>query len=71
MYEYGILKHVKVILRREREKRENNGGDKPNWGTLYVYVGMSQRNPLYNYYMLIKMTKKRKNPWTRLYHTAQ
>jgi hypothetical protein len=42
MYEYGTLKPVKVILRRGREKRENNGGNKPNLGTLYTYMKMSQ-----------------------------
>jgi hypothetical protein len=30
MYEYGTLKPFEVILRRGREKRENNGGDEPN-----------------------------------------
>jgi hypothetical protein len=34
MYEYGVLKAFEVILRRERGKRENNGGDEPNQGTL-------------------------------------
>jgi hypothetical protein len=33
MYECGILKHVKIIL-RNGWKRENNGGDEPNHGTL-------------------------------------
>jgi hypothetical protein len=36
------LKPIKVILRRGRGKRENNGGDEPNWGTLYIYMEMSQ-----------------------------
>jgi hypothetical protein len=40
MYEYGTLKPAKVILRRG--KRENNGGDEPNWGTFYAYMEMSQ-----------------------------
>jgi hypothetical protein len=26
LYEYGTLKTVEIILRREREKGENNGG---------------------------------------------
>jgi hypothetical protein len=30
MFEYGTLKPVKVILRRGRKKRENNGEDEPN-----------------------------------------
>jgi hypothetical protein len=42
MYEYGRLKPVKVILRKERGQRENNEGDKPNQCTLYAYMGMSQ-----------------------------
>jgi hypothetical protein len=29
MYGYGILKPVKVILRREKRKNENNGGVEP------------------------------------------
>jgi hypothetical protein len=42
MYKYGTLKPVKTILRRGREKRENNGGDEPNWATLYAHMRMSQ-----------------------------
>jgi hypothetical protein len=41
MYEYGTLKSVKVLLRRGR-KRENNGGNKPNQGTINVHMEMSQ-----------------------------
>jgi hypothetical protein len=53
VYEYETLKSVKVIpLWR---KRENNRGEEPNWGTIYVYVEISQQNPLYNYYIPIKM----------------
>jgi hypothetical protein len=40
--------------------RENNGGDEPNRGTMYVHTEMSQRNPLYNYHILIKTLKKTK-----------
>jgi hypothetical protein len=40
MYEYGLLRPVEVNSRRG--KRENNGGDETNWGTLYAYVEMSQ-----------------------------
>jgi hypothetical protein len=42
MYEYGTLKHIKIILRRESGKRGSNGGDEPNQGTLYAYTEMSQ-----------------------------
>jgi hypothetical protein len=46
MHEYGALKPVKVILRKGRKKRENNGGDEPKWGILYLYMEMSRRNLL-------------------------
>jgi hypothetical protein len=42
MYEYGILKHVEVILRRGSGKRKNNGGDEPNQETFYAYMEMLQ-----------------------------
>jgi hypothetical protein len=29
-------------LKKGREKKENNGGDEPNQGTLYAYMEMSQ-----------------------------
>jgi hypothetical protein len=61
VYEYGILKSVEVILRRGRGKRKNNGGNKPNRGIIYVYMEISQQNPLYNYYVLIKNIKNEKN----------
>jgi hypothetical protein len=41
-YEYGMLKSVYIILRRGQRKRENNGGDEPNLGTLYTYMEKSQ-----------------------------
>jgi hypothetical protein len=41
-YEYGTLKTVEAILRGERRKRENNGRNEPNQGTLYAYMEMSQ-----------------------------
>jgi hypothetical protein len=41
-YEYGTLKLVKVILPKEREKRENNGGVEPSCSTLYINMEMSQ-----------------------------
>jgi hypothetical protein len=47
MYEHGTWKPAEVIL-RGRRKRENNGGDEPNRGTLYAYMERSQQNPLYN-----------------------
>jgi hypothetical protein len=45
------------------KKREGGKGrimeeDEPNWGTFYAYMEMS-RNPLCNYYILIKMLRKR------------
>jgi hypothetical protein len=42
MYEYGMLKPVKVILRSRRKKRENNGGNEPNQGTLFANIERSQ-----------------------------
>jgi hypothetical protein len=39
-------------------RRNNNGEDEPNWGTIHVYMEMSQQNPLYNYHILIKTFKK-------------
>jgi hypothetical protein len=54
--EYGTLKPVQVILRRGR-KRGRSRRDETNWDTLYVYMEMSQRNPMYNYYILIKLLK--------------
>jgi hypothetical protein len=35
---------------------ENNGGDEPNWGMIHVYMEMSQRNPLNNYYKLTEIS---------------
>jgi hypothetical protein len=57
MYEYGTLKPVKVILRRGRGKRESKRRDESNQGTIYVCIERSQQNPLYKYYILIKMFK--------------
>jgi hypothetical protein len=42
MYEYRTSRHVKIILRRERRKRENNGGYEPNLDILYAYMEISQ-----------------------------
>jgi hypothetical protein len=58
IHEYGTLKPAEVILRRERGKKENNGRDEPNWGTVCVCMEMLQQNSLYNYYELRKMFKK-------------
>jgi hypothetical protein len=41
VYEYGALKPDEAIL-RSGERKENNGGDEPNQGTLYTYTEMSQ-----------------------------
>jgi hypothetical protein len=59
MCEYGILKPVKVILRRTGEEGEWWKWIKP--GTIHVYMEMSQWNPLYNYHIIkniFKMFKK-------------
>jgi hypothetical protein len=50
--------------------RENDGGE-PNQVTFQAYMEMSQWDPLYNYYVLIKMFKKEKknkswNQWNRI-----
>jgi hypothetical protein len=42
MYEQGTLKPVEAILRRGRGKRENNGGNEPNWCTLYIYMEITK-----------------------------
>jgi hypothetical protein len=34
---------------------KNNAGDEPNQGIRYVYMKMSQSNPLYNDHILIKL----------------
>jgi hypothetical protein len=39
-------------------KREINGGNELSCGTLYTYMELSQQNPLYNYYTVIKSLKK-------------
>jgi hypothetical protein len=40
--EYGTLKPGKVILRRVRDARDNNGGEEPNQGiiSLSIYLSM-------------------------------
>jgi hypothetical protein len=40
------------------EEKENNEEAEPNQGMLYAYMEMTQRNPLYNYYILTKCYKK-------------
>jgi hypothetical protein len=42
MYEYRLLKPVKIILRMKNEKREFNGGNESNQGNLHAYKEMSQ-----------------------------
>jgi hypothetical protein len=46
MYEYGTLKFVEVILRRRKGKKENNGGDEPNQGTVYVHMKNVERSKM-------------------------
>jgi hypothetical protein len=41
MYEYGTMKPVKAILRRGWGRRNNNGGDEANLGTICVYMEVS------------------------------
>jgi hypothetical protein len=55
MYEDGTLKPVKVILRRGKGMRENDGGDEPNQGTVCAHMEMLRQNSLYNYHILKKM----------------
>jgi hypothetical protein len=53
MYEYGTLKPVKVIL----STRRGRGRTMEGWtklDTLYAYIEMSQQNPMYTHYILIK-----------------
>jgi hypothetical protein len=45
MYEHGTLKPIKVILRRGREKRDHNGGNEPNQGTLHTYIECHNETP--------------------------
>jgi hypothetical protein len=42
LYECGILELVEVILRREKGKKENNGGDELKEGTLYTYRNITK-----------------------------
>jgi hypothetical protein len=51
------------------KEKENNGGDKPNWSTLYANVELSQQTLLNNYYILIKTFLKRTNAQLYTYHT--
>jgi hypothetical protein len=57
IYEYEILKSVEVILRKGREKRENNKGNESNKTILYSFMEMSQ-SPLQQLYANINNTKK-------------
>jgi hypothetical protein len=47
-------------------RRENNGEDEPNVGTLYTRKEMSQQNPLYNYHILIKTLKRLEDTGKRI-----
>jgi hypothetical protein len=49
MHGYGTLKPIYIILRRRGRIRRIMEGMNP------LYMKMSQQNPLYNYYILIKM----------------
>jgi hypothetical protein len=53
-YDYGTLKPVKDLKEKELEKREKKGGEEPNWGTIYLYLEMSQQNSLCKYHLLIE-----------------
>jgi hypothetical protein len=67
--EYGKLKPAKVILRRERGKRQSNGGDEPDNGTLYTYIKMSQCNPIQLSYTNKKKSEKIVTVLLRWVHT--
>jgi hypothetical protein len=61
MHRYGRLKPVEVIFRRRvREEGEKLRGWSKE-GTIYVYMEMSQKNPMNNYHILIFL-KKNQNP---------
>jgi hypothetical protein len=51
-YEYGTLKPVGE---GKCGKRENNGGNKPIWGIIHVYMEMLQRDSLPQF-LLVKFT---------------
>jgi hypothetical protein len=57
IYEYGTLKYIEVILRKGRERRENNRRNESNRTILYSFMGMSQ-SPLQQVYANINNTKK-------------
>jgi hypothetical protein len=44
MYKYGTLKALEVILRRRKEKGENNGGDESN--QVHIYGRITKKPPL-------------------------
>jgi hypothetical protein len=46
MYEYGILKPVKVILRRGRRKRDNNGENEPNRSAVHICGNVTMKPPV-------------------------
>jgi hypothetical protein len=43
MYEYGTLKSVEIILKGEWGRRENNGGDEPNWSITCIYENITTK----------------------------
>jgi hypothetical protein len=51
--EYGTLKPVQAILRKGGEEGEQ-WRDEANRGAWYAYMEMSQWDPQYNRYILIK-----------------
>jgi hypothetical protein len=51
--EYRTLKPVKVIVRKGRVKRENNGGEEPN-----QYGNVTTKLPVH-YYILITYKKQK------------
>jgi hypothetical protein len=46
MYDYETLKPAKVISRRGRGRRNNNGRDEQHWTILYSFMEMSLQTPL-------------------------
>jgi hypothetical protein len=46
MYDYGIIKPVKVILSREMGKRENSGVDKPKGYNTCTYGNITMKPPV-------------------------
>jgi hypothetical protein len=49
---------LKSFFEEEWGKTEINGGDDPNWTSIYAYMEVSQQNPLYNYHIITKCLKE-------------